>query len=119
MRMANGSEKISGSGSGRYETRYGYSARNEMQSADTYQCVVEWDEEAQEWVENQYYQGGYSYTYDLRGDLVTKREYNSGYSATNRWDYYWASNDKLTKMEYFEQYSQSPSLVTTIYGWSA
>jgi len=81
--VGNRGTKISGSGSGRYETRYGYSARNEMQTADTYQCVVEWDEETQEWVENQYYQGGYSYTYDLRGDLVTKQEHNSGYSATN------------------------------------
>ena len=83
MAIGNRISKISGSGSGRYETSYGYSARNELGSLDRYQVVEEWNEETQEYEEVWYFQGGYSYAYDLRGNLVQRTYYADDYYHEN------------------------------------
>jgi hypothetical protein len=65
--VGNRTAKTDGTGFGRYETEYYYSVRNELLGEATYH--VEEDEQGEElWV----YVGGWSYAYDLRGNMVKK-----------------------------------------------
>jgi len=93
--VGNRTGKTDGSGFGRYETTYSYSPRNELLGEGTYR--VEEDEQGEElWV----YVGGWTYSYDLRGNMVTKGD-PEGYWW---WVYTWSADDKLLKREFHDDY---------------
>jgi len=93
--VGNRTGKTDGTGFGRYETEYSYSARNELLGEGTYR--VEEDEQGEEnWV----YVGGWSYAYDLRGNMVKKGD-PGGYWW---WVYTWSADDKLLKREFHDDY---------------
>jgi RHS repeat-associated protein len=108
--LGNRTCKIEGEGSGRYETYYSYSARNELVSLHRWQIVEEWNEETEEWEEVWYYQGGYGYGYDLRGNLTAKSQHDSNWEEVYQWAYEWSSDDKMTRVAY-GRYSDAPDHV--------
>ena len=95
--VGNRTGKTIGSGIGRTEIVYYYSARNELTGEDTY--VVEQDDQGEElWVGV----AAVEYSYDLRGNLVGKRDV---FDYWWWWDYYWSADDKLIKAEYSTEQS--------------
>jgi RHS repeat-associated protein len=95
--LGNRTGKTVGSGIGRLEITYWYSARNELMGETTY--VVIWNEEEQqeEWV----YLSGWYYGYDLRGNLTYKQDV----FGLELWCYTWSADDKLIKAEYSTEQS--------------
>jgi len=65
---------------------------------------VIWNEEEQE-EEEEVYLSGWSYSYDLRGNMVRKGDPEGHWW----WEYTWSADDKLLKMEFIDDYgSEGP-----------
>jgi hypothetical protein len=100
--VGNRTGKTIGSGIGRLEITYSYSVRNELVDEETYQVI--WNEEEQE-EEEEVYLSGWSYSYDLRGNMVRKGDPEGHWW----WEYTWSADDKLLKMEFIDDYgSEGP-----------